>query len=135
MKKQQFSARTRSISSITGALALLALSGAAWAANDLATLDPSGATTYNTKWLGHNDLQGRTTYQTTVHTYPNGRVIAFAGHFSGKMLNPMTGQMETNGTSIVDVTNPSRPVYLKHLIADKGGARMNMLCDGSVLPR
>ena len=124
----------RTFLSIAGPLAMLALSANVWAANDLATLDPSGATTFNTRWVGHNDLQGRTTYQTTVHTYPNGRVVAFAGHFNGKMLNPMTGVVETNGTSIVDVTNPSRPVYLKHLVADKGGARMNMLCDGSALP-
>ncbi len=74
------------------------------------------------------------TYQTTVHTYPDGRVIAFAGHFNGLMLNPMTGVVETNGTSIVDVTIPEHPVYLKHLIADKGGARMAKLCDGDDLP-
>src|SRR5215469_14432362 len=96
--------RVRRFSAITGTLALLALSGNVWAANDLATLSPNSAQTHNTRWLGHNDLQGRTTYQTTVHTYPDGRVIAFAGHFNGKMLNPMNGLMETNGTSIVDVT-------------------------------
>ena len=130
----------RSSACLTGAAALLMLGTAAWAANDLDTLAPrhsvglNGADTFNTEWLGHNDLQGRTTYQTTVHTYPDGRVIAFAGHFNGLMLNPITGVQERNGTSLVDVTDPRHPVYLKHLIADKGGARMNMLCDGSVLP-
>ncbi len=110
-------------------LGLMITAGAAWAANDLDTPNPRGTThpdgsnTYNTEWLGHNDLQGRTVYQTTVHTQGH-RVIAYAGHFAGTMLNPMTGVVENNGTSIVDVTDPRHPVYLKHLIANKGGARM-----------
>jgi hypothetical protein len=113
--------------------------GAAWSANDLdtpmarGTVHRDGADTFNMEWLGHDDLQGRTTYQTTVQTQGN-RVIAYAGHFNGQMLNPMTGVVETNGTSIVDVTDPRHPKYLKHLIADKGGARMAKLCDGNVLP-
>src|ERR1700733_1293398 len=113
-------------------LAMLIAAGAAWSANDLDTLNPRGTThpdgsnTFNTEWLGHNDLQGRTTYQTTVHMQGR-RVIAYAGHFAGKMLNPMTGVTEENGTSIVDVTDPRHPKYLKHLIADKGGAGMAKL--------
>jgi hypothetical protein len=112
---------------------------AAWSANDLdtpmarGTVHRDGADTFNMEWLGHDDLQGRTVYQTTVQTQGR-RVIAYAGHFNGQMLNPMTGVVETNGTSIVDVTDPRHPKYLKHLIADKGGARMAKLCDGSVLP-
>ena len=129
-------------SRLIGRPAILALglaAGAAWSANDLDTLNPPGVThpdgsnTYNTIWLGHNDLQGRTVYQTTVHTQGD-RVIAYAGHFAGKMLNPMTGVTEENGTSIVDVTDPRNPKYLKHLVADQGGARMVKLCDGNDLP-
>src|ERR1700693_2216276 len=120
-------------------LSLLIAAGTAWSANDLDTLNPPGVThpdgsnTFNTEWLGHNDLQGGTTYQTTVHTQGD-RVIAYAGHFNGQMFNPLTGVTETNGTSIVDVTDPRNPKYLKHLIADKGGARMAKLCDGKDLP-
>src|ERR1700675_5213739 len=120
-------------------IALLIAAGTAWSANDLDTLNPPGTThpdgsnTFNAEWLGHNDLQGRTTYQTTVHTQGD-RVIAYAGHFNGKMLNPMTGVTEPNGTSIVDVTDPRHPVYLKHLIADQGGRRWGKLCDGNDLP-
>src|ERR1700737_788000 len=90
--------RVRSFLWIFGTLATLALGMNAWAANDLDTPTAlkadngngngnddnngkDGAVTFNTKWLGHNDLQGRVTYQTTVHTNPNGRVIAFPGHF------------------------------------------------------
>jgi hypothetical protein len=130
---------TKCFAAVAAALGMAFVSVGAWGANDLATTEKAGfdtaaADVHNTKWLGHNDLQGRTVYQTTVHTYPNGRVYAFAGHFNGKMLNPMTGVVETNGTSIVDVTDPRKPVYVKHLPADNGGARMNMICDGSVLP-
>jgi len=135
--------RVRSSLCITGVVAIFALGANVWAANDLDTPAPrnsvglNGADTFNTEWLGHNDLQGRVTYQTTVHTYPDGRVIAFAGHFNGLMLNPMTGVTERNGTSIVDVTDPRHPMYLKHLPSDTatgGGSRMAKLCDGSVLP-
>lgn len=120
-------------------IALLVAAGTVWAANDLdttaarGTVQKSGADTYNMEWLGHDDLQGRTVYQTTVHTQGN-RVIAYVGHFNGKMLNPMTGVTETNGTSIVDVTDPRDPIYLKHLVASHGGARMAKLCEGSELP-
>jgi len=119
--------------------ALLAVGASGWCANDsdspepVGTLNADGSNTYNTVWLGHSDLQGRVTYQTTVHSQGN-RVIAYAGHFNGTMMNPMTGVVERNGTSIVDVTDPRHPKYLKHLIADKGGARMVKLCEGSDLP-
>ena len=128
--------------SLSIAVALAVSAGtSAWAANDLDTptakagFDTNAAAVHNTKWLGHNDLQGRVTYQTTVHTYPNGRVIAFAGHFSTNPpfpVNKLTGVAENNGTSLVDVTDPRNPVYLQHITA--AGARMNMICDGSVLP-
>jgi hypothetical protein len=113
---------------------------AAWSANDLDTpaarghINRDGSDTYNAEWLGHNDLQGRTTYQTTVQTQGN-RVIAYAGHFNGQMFNPLTHLTEINGTSIVDVTDPRHPKYLKHLVADKGGARMAKLCSGNELPK
>jgi hypothetical protein len=125
------------------AAALLAIGTGAWAANDLDTPGPvgtmnrDGSNTYNTVWLGHNDLQGRVTYQTTVHSQ-GGRVIAYAGHFNGLMANPMnldsSGKpiVERNGTSVVDVTDPTHPVYLKHIPSH--GARMVKLCDGDVLP-
>ena len=125
-------------------LLLMALAGTlvcARAANDLATpapvgtLNADGSETYNTVWLGHNDLQGRAVYQTTVHAQ-GGRFIAYAGHFNGKMPNPMNNNaVEVNGTSIVDVTDPHHPVYLKHLVASHGGARMAKLCDGNDLPQ
>ncbi len=123
-------------------VALLTLGTSAWSANDMdtpapvGTLNADGSNTYNTVWLGHNDLQGRITYQTTVHTQGN-QVIAYAGHFGNGptgSLNPLTGKYEINGTSIVDVTDPRHPKYLFHIEAKKGGARMAKLCEGSELP-
>jgi hypothetical protein len=141
MKRQETGMRAQALW-IGGAVALLVFGTGAWAANDsdspypTGTQNPDGSNTYNTEWLGHNDLQGRTVYQTTVHSQ-GGRVIAYAGHFSGSMLNPMNNTMEENGTSIVDVTDPRHPAYLKHLptsVSTGGGARMAKLCDGDVLP-
>ena len=120
-------------------LSLLIAASTAWAANDLdtpaarGTVLRNGADVFNTEWLDHDSLQGRTVYQTTVQTQGR-RFIAYAGHFNGTMLNPNTGVMEINGTSIVDVTDPRHPKYLKHLVAAQGGSRMAKLCEGSVLP-
>ena len=48
--------------------------------------------------------------------------------------------MEANGTSIVDITDPARPVYLKHLegqtgAGEAGGAQMVRTCSGDQLPK
>src|SRR6266581_3260050 len=51
--------------------------------------------------------------------------------------NPLTGQNEENGTSIVDVTDPKKPKYLFHLPVANGaggGQQMVRVCDGSTLP-
>lgn len=88
----------------------------------------------NMRLVGTNDLQGRSIYQPEVHKYPDGRYILFAGEHGGSAYNPLTGVVETNGTSIVDVTDPANPVYLHHIPASGGFAQMVQVCDGSVLP-
>src|SRR5262249_34546284 len=67
------------------------------------------------------------------------RWIAYVGHHGGEAFNPLTGTMEKNGTSIVDVTDPGRPKYLKHIPGpsgegEAGGAQMVRACSGSQLP-
>ena len=57
-----------------------------------------------------------------------------------KPLNPLTGQEEFNGTSIVDVTDPAHPKYLAHVpglegLYEQGGAQMVRVCDGKTLPK
>jgi hypothetical protein len=80
--------------------------------------------------VGFNDLQGRSAYQPTIHHYADGRYIAFIGHHGGT--SPTLGG--SNGTSIVDVTDPARPVYLFHIpggagTGEAGGAQMVRVCD------
>jgi hypothetical protein len=119
------------------------------------TAGADGLFSHDMKLIGTNDLQSRSTYQPTVHKYSFGRYILFAGHHalglqgegnlpSAKLLpsfNPLTGQNELNGTSIVDVSDPRHPKYLFHLPVPNappngqgGGAQMVRVCDGSTLP-
>ena len=104
--------------------------------------DPPEAS--NMRLVGMNDLQARSAYQPTIHKQGN-RYIAYIGHHGGsdtvkKPVNPMTGQPEFNGTSIVDVTDPAKPKYLIHLPGqegtyEQGGAQMTRVCDGKSLPK
>jgi len=94
----------------------------------------------NMRLLGYNDLQNRSAYAPELHQQGN-RWIMYIGHHGGKpKLNPLTGAMEFNGTSIVDVTNPGAPRYLAHIPGqeggpESGGAQMTRLCNGSQLPK
>jgi len=87
--------------------------------------------------IGHSDLQGRPSYEPTVIQQGN-RFILYVGHHQGSARNPLTGVVEPNGTSIVDVTNPRRPVQLFHIPGVPGGAHNNSMvrvCAGASLPR
>lgn len=98
----------------------------------------------NMRLVGYDDLQGRSAYQPTVH-HQGDRWIAYIGHHGGtddvaEPVNPITGKAEPNGTSIIDVTDPAHPRYLRHLpgLAGKyesGGAQMTRVCDGKSLPK
>jgi hypothetical protein len=96
----------------------------------------------NMDLVGYNDLQGRSAYQPIVQKQGD-RWIAYVGHHAGTVANPLTGQQEANGTSIVDVTNPKQPNYIAHIPGeaaasgaggDTGGAQMVRVCSGSDLP-
>jgi hypothetical protein len=101
--------------------------------------DPRQAESRNMQLVGHNDLQARTAYQPVILQQGN-RWIAYVGHHGGVQLNPLTGQKENNGTSIVDVTDPRQPKYLAHIPGDEGegeagAAQMVRICDGKALPK
>jgi hypothetical protein len=98
----------------------------------------------NMELVGYNDLQARSAYQPTIHQQGS-RWIAYIGHHGGtpevpKPRNSLTGTDEFNGTSIVDVTDPRRPIYLAHIpgeegLYEQGGAQMVRVCDGKTLPK
>ena len=90
--------------------------------------------------VGYNDLQARSAYQPVIQKQGN-RWIAYIGHHGGEAMNPQTGKMEPNGTSIVDVTDPKHPKYLIHIPGEPkdragefGGASMVRVCSGNDLP-
>src|SRR3954471_23543068 len=92
----------------------------------------------NMALVGYSDLQGRSAYQPLVREN-HGRWIAYVGHHGGKTVNPLTGQSEDSGTSILDVTDPKAPRMLAHIpgepgIAESGGAQMVRVCNASELP-
>ena len=68
----------------------------------------------NMELVGYNDLQARSAYQPMIQKQGD-RWIAYIGHHGGEAMNPLTGKMEANGTSIVDVTDPKHPKYLVHI--------------------
>ena len=90
----------------------------------------------NTRLIGTHDLQARSAYQPLPVTQA-GRRLLYVGHHAGEALNPLTGEIEVNGTSILDVTDPARPVYLHHIPATGSaqGAQMVQVCSGEDLPR
>ena len=93
---------------------------------------------HNMRAIGYNDLQARSAYQPTI-VNQGGRWIAYIGHHGGESLNPLTGQIEPNGVSILDVTDPTAPEYLHHLpgaggAGEAGGRQMARVCSGDVLP-
>jgi hypothetical protein len=94
--------------------------------------------TWNMKVEGFSDNQGRPIYQPLV-VDQNGREILYLGNLAGNMLNPLTGKVEANGTSIIDVTDVHQPKFLFHIPGPAGnvgnaGAQMVRVCSGDVLP-
>src|SRR5215471_5648991 len=94
----------------------------------------------NMALVGYSDLQGRSAYQPIIQQQ-GGRWMAYIGHHGGSALNPLTGQTEPNGTSIVDVTDPRQPRYLHHIpgaaagTGEAGGAQMVRACAVKDLPQ
>jgi hypothetical protein len=135
-----FDGTTERIGYLFGGLghALAALVAVTFCAGTAAAQD--GEEAHNMRLVGHHDLQARSAYWGVIQQQGE-RWIAYAGHHNGSAFNPLTGVVETNGTSIVDVTNPRRPFLLRHLpaegdpnVPDDGGAQMSQVCSGDELP-
>src|SRR6059036_948127 len=88
-------------------LGLVLLSLTAGPASSQAPARCHGAEARDMELVGHDDLQGRSAYQPTIHKQ-GGHFVAYVGHHGGKARNPLTGSDEDNGTSVVDVTDPAR---------------------------
>jgi hypothetical protein len=69
----------------------------------------------NVRLIGHSDLQGRNSLQIVLKGN-----FAYIGHHRGEEPNPLTGKSESNGTSIVDVTDPRQPKFVKHIPGRNG---------------
>ena len=115
------------VSTLLGSAALVCWAGIATAQN--------AEEANNARLVGLNDLQARSAYQPIIQEQ-DGRWIAYVGHHAGTAFNPLNGQVEENGVSIVDVTNPRRPFYLHHLAAipPASGSQMVQTCTGDELP-
>jgi hypothetical protein len=90
---------------------------------------------WNMQVVGFQDNQGRASSDDGWIENQNGRHIAYVANSPGSALNPLTGQDEKNGTSLVDVTDPRHPVFLSHIPAPSGGGATHLaVCGGSTLP-
>jgi hypothetical protein len=130
----------------TGILSSGAANGALLASAALAQAPKIGDApeARNMRLVGSNDLQARSAYQPIIHRQGS-RYIAYVGHHGGiptvpKPVNPMNGQAEFNGTSVIDVTDPKQPKYLAHIpglegLGEQGGGQMVRACDGKTLPK
>jgi hypothetical protein len=123
----------------------------AWSTAAQTDIPPSAAQKQpemsNMALVGYNDLQARSAYQPVIKKQGD-RWIAYVGHHGGTELNPLNGEMEANGTSVLDVTDPKNPKYLFHIPgeaikgggtpggggSESGGAQMVRVCAGSDLP-
>src|SRR5256712_5591703 len=114
-------------------LGFVLLSLAAGPASSQAPARGHGAEGHDMELVGHDDLQGRSAYQPTIHQQ-RGRFVAYVGHHGGRPPNPPSGAAEHNRPSILAVTQPPRPPYLPptprmHGGPAQGGAQTARACD------
>lgn len=74
----------------------------------------------NVRLVGHHDLQGRESLVVTTKSDPANGSWVYVGHHESfwdqkPKLNPITGKMEWNGTSILDIADPSKPTLVWHI--------------------
>src|SRR6185436_3727721 len=85
--------------------------------------DPLADEARNVRLVGYHDLQGREALVvTTLSDAANGSWV-YVGHHESywdnkPKLNPITGKEEWNGTSILDVKDPSKPRLVWHIPND-----------------
>ncbi len=85
-----------------------------------AASDPMAESAGNVRLLGHNDLQGRTALMVLARSDPANGDWVYVGHHESfrdgqPLLNPITGNMEFNGTSILEISDPANPRLVWHI--------------------
>ena len=82
--------------------------------------DPLSDGAQNVRLVGFNDLQGRESLVVTTKSDPANGSWVYVGHHESywddkPKLNPITGKMEWNGTSILDIGDSSKPKLVWHI--------------------
>jgi hypothetical protein len=97
--------------------------------------DPGSDGDRNVRLVGYHDLQGRQSLVVTTKSDPANGNWVYVGHTPNDradpqasddgqgndqpILNPLTGQMEWNGTSIVEISDPAKPRLVWHIPNDQ----------------
>ena len=94
--------------------------------------DPMADDAQNVRLVGYNDLQGRTALVVTTKSDPANGNWVYVGHHEsfrdGKpLLNPITGKMEFNGTSILEISDPAHPRLVWHIPNESNGILVRCL--------
>ena len=74
----------------------------------------------NIELIGYHDMQGRQALQVTTKSDSTNGNWVYVGHVPNTRtrdatLNPITGRNEWNGTSILDITDPTEPELVWHI--------------------
>jgi hypothetical protein len=84
--------------------------------------DPMSDGAENVRLVGYNDLQGRQSLQLTARSDADNGNWLYVGHQPNvrpnseeAQMNPITGQTEINGTSLIDITDPAEPTTVWHI--------------------
>ena len=97
--------------------------------------DPRSDGDHNVRLVGYHDLQGRQSLVVTTKSDPANGNWVYIGHTPNDradpqasddgqgndqpILNPITGKMEWNGTSIVEISDPAKPRLVWHIPNDQ----------------
>src|SRR5262245_66557896 len=85
-----------------------------------ASADPRAEDAQNVRLVGYHDLQGRESLVVTALSDAANGSWVYVGHHESywdkkPKLNPITGKEEWNGTSILNVADPSNPKLVWHI--------------------
>jgi hypothetical protein len=126
----------RSVHRIAPAVTALVSAACGQAVHTSAGDTDASGNAWNMRLVGEHRLQGRSAYQPVIHRYGE-RWVLFAGHHAGEGLSPLTGELERNGMSVIDVTHPANPVLMRHFPPtgpDASGTQHVQVCTGADLP-